>query len=107
MKYTHTPGPWTAFQAYPQRHTIGTPNGKICDLWGADPAFYTDEDEANARLIAAAPELLEALVDLIAGHNLSQDEPEEYPDEEAGLQAREVWGRAQQAIDAAATQEKE
>ena len=43
--------------------------------------------------------LVEALVDLVAEHNLSKDEPGEYPDEAAELQAREVWGRAQQAID--------
>jgi hypothetical protein len=30
-------------------------------MWGQDPAFFTDEDEANARLIAAAPELLMVL----------------------------------------------
>ena len=43
--------------------------------------------------------LVEALVDLVAEHNLSKDAPGEYPDEAAELQAREVWGRAQQAID--------
>ena len=66
MKYKHSPGPWTAFQAYPQRHTIGTPNGKICDLWGMDPAFFSDEDAANERLIASAPSLLAALVEIVA-----------------------------------------
>ena len=65
MKYKHTPGPWTAFQDYPRRHTVGTATGRICDMWGQDPAFYTDEDEANARLIASAPDLL-AIVQFIA-----------------------------------------
>ena len=57
---TYTPGPWTAFQDASLRHTVGTATGRICDMWGQDPAFYTEEDAANARLIAAAPELLEA-----------------------------------------------
>jgi hypothetical protein len=58
---THTKGPWTAFQDKMRRRTIGTATGRICDMWGQDPAFFTEEDEANARLIAAAPELLEAI----------------------------------------------
>jgi len=66
MKYKHTPGPWTAFQDYPRRHTVGTATGRICDMWGQDPAFYTDEDEANERLIASAPSLLAALVEIVA-----------------------------------------
>ena len=61
---TYTPGPWTAFQDASLRHTVGTATGRICDMWGKDPAFYTEEDEANARLIAAAPDLLAALKDV-------------------------------------------
>ena len=57
---THTPGPWTAFLDPMRRRTIGTATHRICDMWGQDPAFFTAEDEANARLIAAAPDLLEA-----------------------------------------------
>lgn len=65
----HTPGPWT----------IGGDDGAIwiqspvssdnviCDLVGRDADCLAVEDEANARLIAAAPELLAALkaVDLV------------------------------------------
>jgi hypothetical protein len=57
---THTPGPWSTFQDPSLRHSVGTATGRICDMWGQDPAFYTEEDAANARLIASAPELLEA-----------------------------------------------
>ena len=62
---THTPGPCSTFQDASLRHTVGTTTGRICDMWGKDPAFFTEEDEANARLIASAPDLL-AIVQFIA-----------------------------------------
>ena len=107
---THTPGPWNyagpsdigrdSYSIYGS----GPSNAVMVSMaYTAGPSDYGDAAEANARLIAASPAILEALVDLLGGHNLSQDEPEEYPDEEAELQAREVWGRAQQAIDDATT----
>lgn len=57
---THTRGPWTA-------HEIPTPGARrwtIADSSGNIPSIATVHDaagcgEANARLIAAAPELLE------------------------------------------------
>ena len=84
----HTPGPWTAFETYPQRHTVGTPNGKICDLWGMDPAFFTDEDQANLRLIAASPTMLDAIE--TAGRIVSQvlDNPRMSADERASALSR-------------------
>lgn len=57
----HTPGPWNCAQA-----TAVYANGR----WIADtsqPGAFTEEQAANARLIAAAPELLTALVKVI-GH---------------------------------------
>lgn len=52
----HTTGPWTVKKAFGSI-TVETPSGRsICDIVGDMPI-----DEANARLIAAAPELLEAL----------------------------------------------
>ena len=64
---SYTPGPWSTFTASMRRrgvvrHTVGTADVRICDMWGKDPAFYTAEDAANARLIAAAPDLLVAAV---------------------------------------------
>lgn len=63
----HTPGPW-----------INLGNGDIVaqseNYCGGEKdiasVFLTsnDEDEANANLIAAAPELLEALKDMLDGH---------------------------------------
>ena len=63
---THSPAPWTVFQDPMRRWTIGNATHRICDMWGKDPAFYTAEDEANARLIAAAPDLLDALIECVS-----------------------------------------
>lgn len=63
----HTPGPWSWWPKL-----CGDPGGIItADSTGnhvAKPTYYVinqDVTEANARLIAAAPELLEALVRMV------------------------------------------
>jgi len=54
----HTPGPW-----HPAHDQVVTDNDSlICSLSGLRGPGYT---QANARLIAAAPELLEALRGLL------------------------------------------
>jgi hypothetical protein len=72
MNTTHTPGPWSAeipansilcrakiFTARSGRHTVIAEVG-----FRQGPATLAfAENDANARLIAAAPELLSALVD--------------------------------------------
>ena len=64
-KAKHTPGPWEVKQfGGPQ---ISGPAGyAVRTMWGA---LHVDDlqgqDAANARLIAAAPDLLEALEELI------------------------------------------
>ena len=63
-------------------------------------AFAT---EADRTLFEAAPDLLWALIDLGA----EREAPEEYLDKADALQAREVWGRAQDAIDKAKGQEQD
>jgi hypothetical protein len=59
---THAPGPWGASFSFPGRDGIG-------DVWQIDADghavcttqfCYAPHTEANARLIAAAPDLLEA-----------------------------------------------
>ena len=60
----HTPGPWHFFtrkdaDGYKERVIAKDfDNGETCSL---AVIHHCREDEANARLIAAAPELLEAL----------------------------------------------
>lgn len=64
MSSKHTPGPW-AYQEDSDAYTHivrGPGNGFICQLAQTTSA----EIEANARLIAAAPEMFEAL-DTIGG----------------------------------------
>ncbi|RRV80383.1 hypothetical protein [Stutzerimonas stutzeri] len=59
MSNGHTPGPWSIDKE--ERWVIHEPEGKSGTL--VVPEIYLDDDEAiaNARLIAAAPELLAAL----------------------------------------------
>lgn len=61
MKTQHTPGPWSTGSLY--SGVVYAPKEKspiaICDGTGFRGAT---KNEANARLIAAAPELLEMLV---------------------------------------------
>lgn len=59
----HTPGPWVS----------GGHDGRRCELvastWGTVAAVWpigaSDQESANARLIAAAPELLAALENIV------------------------------------------
>ena len=57
----HTPGPWQIHRANSSRrgYDVETANGRRL-------VAFNLSNEANARLIAAAPELLAALTDLIA-----------------------------------------
>lgn len=72
----HTPGPWEAIKWTSHAPTTVvsaewaaailkgkhfTGGAVIADCQGARSGYLDDEAEANARLIAAAPELLEAL----------------------------------------------
>lgn len=63
---SHTPGPWivdiAAFSCYRSISTAARPPyEKIAEIPWAEPSVFDAERNANARLIAAAPELLAAL----------------------------------------------
>lgn len=58
----HTPGPWT----YNQLGDIFGPDNKAIATTDAVPKTFNN-DMANARLIAAAPELLEAAIEMVEG----------------------------------------
>ena len=64
-----TPGPWIAVGAVGGVDVETAGGLTICLPLNADGAF-----EANARLIAAAPELLTALIDLHAVAQVGRDE---------------------------------
>jgi hypothetical protein len=57
MTAQHTPGPWLANRRY-----VETKDQTICEVFGGN--------REDARLIAAAPEMLEAL-EFIAGQGMS------------------------------------
>lgn len=66
--HTHTSGPWQYVTGDDwDGATVQTINGRIvaccdgCDIPGATKEPTTEEAKANARLIAAAPEMLDAL----------------------------------------------
>lgn len=60
MKTTHTAGEWKKI-IQPAPHglttTINVGSQRICEIWHTT----IDETEANAKLIAAAPDLLKAI----------------------------------------------
>ena len=63
MRTKHTPGPWEKQQAlveHCQNGIIHTPRGNYVIAWDSTASVCTDEHDANARLIAAAPEMLAA-----------------------------------------------
>ena len=103
---THSPAPWTVFQDPSLRHTIGTATHRICDMWGKDRAHYTSEDAANARLIAAAPDLMAALRQLMEWEGYDGGPPGNGHDEDTDRREQEVWQDAQDAIDKATGQEE-
>lgn len=65
MKTQRTPGPWTAtINRYPDGLYNGRPY--VSSAYGCiAQTFMAEAGEANARLLAAAPDLAEALHDLI------------------------------------------
>lgn len=61
----HTPGPWTVAPL----GTIEFKGGFIGEAYDTNPGYYGDKEEdlpvmVNARLMAAAPEMLQLLQDL-------------------------------------------
>ena len=76
---THTPGPWKWDEGWGAILSCGDVQRLVCPVWtGGNRSGMTESevarDVANARLIAAAPDLLEALEDLIerAGTSMHQ-----------------------------------
>jgi hypothetical protein len=88
---THTPGPWH-YKMKTLHNTSSSPVAKILDASENVPSIATCHDakgtcEANARLIAAAPELLAALQALVNDKGL--------------FTKADWWGKVLAAIDKA------
>ena len=60
----HTPGPWRVVDSW-NDHMVEGQNGEEI-IWQDGPHDTPTINEANARLIAAAPDLLAALEQLVA-----------------------------------------
>ena len=56
----HTPGPWT-YHICRDTSTARIEAKGGCEVVGSTVGYSSEECEANAKLIAAAPDLLEAL----------------------------------------------
>jgi len=68
MKKQHTPGPWHINTMETVQATIHAHRGHVATVSrGSMNEVSADEIEANARLIAAAPELLAALESIARG----------------------------------------
>lgn len=62
MSATHTPGPWRIkVDDWNSQYIYGYDTQAGCEIYIADVSFSWNSAPANARLIAAAPEFLEAL----------------------------------------------
>lgn len=73
MSGKHTPGPWTTDKAdhdapYQDIKIKAGKHHTVCTVWIDDAPVhdFNSLQEANARLIAAAPDLLEALRKVVA-----------------------------------------
>lgn len=61
----HTPGPWSIFRDGDNLIIETIPLNRFSAIAEITGGRGLEEDEANARLIAAAPELLEALEQIL------------------------------------------
>jgi hypothetical protein len=64
----HTPGPWHVVKVPGGNPTIKGSDGHSVACLGNNRKRTTEEQWANARLMAAAPQLLQALKDLLPYH---------------------------------------
>lgn len=88
-----TPGPWFVDGDY----DVATEDGTVVS-WAAEGIFETGEINANSQLIAAAPELLEALQELFAHYKELADSGDagnwKLEDEPVGKKAMAAIGKA-------------
>jgi hypothetical protein len=93
MSAQHTPGPWTVFDSETDGQTYGIngADGRAVVFYGATK-YDGIRSRADARLIAAAPDLLAALRDIVSalgyeGHDGWYSEPVHSDDVKRALAA--------------------
>lgn len=96
MNRQHTPGPWTLGESWisDDHIAIDAPShgelaSVVISMEDANPGEQFQELEANARLIAAAPELLEAL-DMLLRATVDDDLSHGITLTEAEQEARDI-----------------
>jgi hypothetical protein len=69
---SHTPGPWIVYEDWyiKSLNGIGS-HATVCAPIG--PKISDDEHRANARLIAASPDLMNALQKFVAWHDMDHE----------------------------------
>jgi hypothetical protein len=70
----HTPGPWTEHKWNTEEHQISALGGTVALVSHSHSLISDESADANARLIAAAPDLLAACEALLAYANRYSDE---------------------------------
>lgn len=75
----HTPGPWRIIP-HPSEGTkcAAIASAKALEYADGHATVWSDYSGANARLIAAAPALLEALVELRTCNEAEEGEPQDF-----------------------------
>ncbi|PWU30686.1 hypothetical protein DK254_00070 [Pseudomonas sp. RW407] len=98
---SHTPGPWfvNGHERYTKYVEARIGGGLLQEVAACGPTERQEQQEANARLIAAAPDLLEALIDAekklcIAEHLLDLGEDDSIAFESEILYARAAIAKA-------------
>ena len=73
----HTPGPWEPYRN-PSYWEVRAKGGEVASICPSKYSFGIDAEIANARLIAAAPDLLAALEEIREASEivLGSDDPE-------------------------------
>jgi hypothetical protein len=89
MSTQHTPGPWASNSADSFELGVYGSGYRIAKMTGGE----INRDIANARLIAAAPDLLEALQGMLLGFSLTQN-PDAYPSNAPCNKARAAIAKA-------------
>lgn len=96
MEAKHTPGPWFIKETgqWPEtNHWMGIYSENKKTYWIAKVEGWGEEAEANARLMSAAPEMLEALETLLSAKEMKEIGAQEYP-----ATKEKAWNMARAAI---------
>jgi len=93
----HTPGPWEAIKGIQFFKVVTADCSMVADCGSVSAPTYRDEFEANSFLMAAAPQLLEALKSLLEAVCGEQRDPEEIR-KSLGVHAPYAVELAEQAI---------